>query len=42
MPLGYRIDGHEADVVAVAGVLGAGIAKTDEQFHGSGSGRAGR
>ena len=34
--LGDRLDRHEADVVAVAGVLGARIAEPDEQQHGSG------
>ena len=31
--LGDRLDHHEADVVAVAGVLRAGIAEPDEEQH---------
>ena len=31
--VGDRFDRHEADVVAIAFVLGARISKTDEQFH---------
>ena len=30
---GDGVDGHEADVVAVAGVLAAGIAEADEELH---------
>jgi hypothetical protein len=32
--LGDGVDRHEADVVAVAGMLGAGISEPDEKQHG--------
>jgi hypothetical protein len=30
------LDGHEADVMAMAGVLGARVSQSDEELHGRG------
>src|SRR5919204_2712200 len=38
--LGNRVDGHETDVVSVAGVARTGIAEPDEEQHGVASVRS--
>src|SRR6202521_4615911 len=35
VPLGDAVDRHEADVVAMPGVLAARVAETDEELHGA-------
>ncbi len=37
VPLGDRLDHHEADIVAVAGIARTGITEADEEQHGMAS-----